>query len=250
LLQGAQVAVLVPACNEAAHIAATLTGIPAFVDRIVVVDDGSHDATATLAAGAGDPRVVVIRHTVNRGVGAALRTGYRDAFAHGAQAVAVMAGDGQMDPLDLHRLLLPVLAGDCAYAKGDRLSHPEVRRAMPALRLLGNRLLSALTRVCVGLGVRDSQCGYTALGSQALPQLALDELWPGYGYPNDLLARLSLAGLRVRDVVVRPIYGDEVSGLGFRHALVVIPYVLLRALVRRLRARASRATTRLLRPAL
>src|SRR5512140_2870434 len=105
MLGQAQIAVVVPAYHESLLIVRTLRGIPRFVDRIIVVDDGSSDATAALAEREADPRIVVIRHAQNRGVGAALKTGYTQAFADGADIVAVMAGDGQMDPADLQPLL-------------------------------------------------------------------------------------------------------------------------------------------------
>jgi hypothetical protein len=178
--------------------------------------------------------VRVLRHAHNRGVGGALKTGYRAAFAAGADAVVVMGGDAQMHPNDLPALLEPVLSGTADYSKGDRLSHPEARARMPLTRFIGNHALSLLTRWCTGLSVRDSQCGYTVLSRQAGARVALDALWEGYGYPNDLIAALAREGLAVRDVVVRPIYADESSGIRLRHALLVIPFLLLRALARRL----------------
>jgi glycosyltransferase involved in cell wall biosynthesis len=233
MLFGAQIAVVVPAYNEALLIERTVRSIPEFVDRVLVVDDGSTDATASVARALLDPRVVVVSHGLNRGVGAALCTGYRLALAAGMDAVAVMAGDAQMHPDDLLALLTPVVSGQVDYAKGDRLSHPEVRARMPWTRHVGNCVLSALTRFAIGLPVRDSQCGYTVLSRRALERLPLDALWCGYGYPNDMLGWLRSTGATIRDVTVRPVYAQEQSGIGLRHALLVIPYVLLRVLVRR-----------------
>lgn len=238
--QGARIAVVVPAYNEARHIAATLASMPSFVDDVFVVDDASTDDTAARAAAFPDDRVKVLRHTRNRGVGGALKTGYRAAFSAGADAVAVMAGDAQMDACDLPALLAPVLAGEADYAKGDRLSHAEVTSRMPITRYIGNHVLSVLTRVCTGVRTRDSQCGYTVLGRRAAMFIELDALWEGYGYPNDLIAVLGRSGFVVRDVVVRPVYADEISGIGLRHALIVIPFLLLRALTRRFMSMQSR----------
>ena len=229
-----RVAVVVPAFNEERLIARTIASIPWFVEHVVVVDDGSDDATSRVAQAVGDGRVEVVRHSVNRGVGAAIVTGYRTAFARGAEVCAVMAGDAQMDPADLWALVAPVLRGEVHYAKGDRLSYPRARRHMPLSRWLGNGVLSRLTQLVTGLSIRDSQCGYTALSMRAASRLPLEQLWPRYGYPNDLLGMLSERDLVVREVIVRPIYADEVSGLGLRHALFVIPFVLARVLARRL----------------
>lgn len=242
MLAGARVAVVVPAYNEERLIARTLASIPSFVDLVVVVDDGSEDGTAARAGAANDPRVRLRRHPRNRGVGAAIATGYREAFSTGADVAAVMAGDAQMDPDDLAAILGPILRGEADYVKGNRLDHATVRRSMPFLRLVGNRALSALTRTVVGLEIEDSQCGYTALSRTASEALDLDDLWPRYGYPNDLLARAAHARLRVAEVVVRPVYGDEGSGIGIGHALFVIPYVLGRAWIRG-RSGAMRRTT-------
>ena len=240
-----RIAVVVPACDEAVWIAETLRALPEYVDHVVVVDDGSRDATAAIVAGMSDTRVELVRHARNLGVGAALRTGYAHAFAAGAEVVAVMAGDGQMHADDLAVLLAPVLAGEADYAKGDRLSHALARGTMPFARWVGNHLLSGLTRWTTGLSVRDSQCGYTVLARRAAERVALAELWGGYGYPNDLLGRLAQARARVRDVVVRPVYRGEASGIGWRHALVVIPCVLLRVLARRVAAALGSQSDRL-----
>lgn len=230
----ALIAVVVPAYNEERLIARTLRTMPAFVGHVVVVDDASSDRTAEFARAVGDPRITVIRHAHNRGVGAAITTGYRAAFALGARVCAVMAGDAQMDPHDLRALVDPVLRGDVDYAKGDRLSYPRVRKHMPLPRWLGNGMLSRITQLATGLRIRDSQCGYTALSARAAAQLPLESLWPRYGYPNDLLGMLAERALRVREVVVKPVYGDEVSGIGLRHALLVVPFVVARVLGRRI----------------
>lgn len=228
-----QISVVVPAYNEGRLIARTLASIPSYVQHVVVVDDASADDTAQRAQALGDPRVEIVRHSENRGVGAAIVTGYRTAFARGADVCAVMAGDGQMDPADLAQLLSPVLRGEAVYAKGDRLSFPGARRAMPITRWLGNLVLARMTALAAGLRVSDSQCGYTALSRSGARELPLSKLWPGYGYPNDLLGMLSERNLPVSEVVVRPVYGDEESGIRIWHALFVVPFVLLRVIARR-----------------
>src|SRR5438552_224118 len=112
MLEGKSVAVVVPARDEEDLVAATLEGIPGFVDRIFVVDDASGDATAERARSVADPRVEVIAHDSNRGVGAAIVTGYKRALAERMDAVAVMAGDNQMDPDELEGLASPVVRGE------------------------------------------------------------------------------------------------------------------------------------------
>jgi glycosyltransferase involved in cell wall biosynthesis len=229
-----KIAVVVPAFCEERLIPRTLRGIPDFVSLIVVVDDASPDRTREAAKSVADPRVQIVRHAVNRGVGAAIVTGYRTAFSAGADVCAVMAGDAQMDPEDLWALVAPVMRGEVDYCKGDRMSHPHARALMPRGRWLGNGMLSWLTQRAIGQRVRDSQCGYTALSARAAAQLPLEKLWPRYGYPNDLLGMLAERELAVHEVIVKPVYADETSGIGLRHALLVIPFVLLRVVLRRL----------------
>ncbi len=233
MYRGVRVGVVVPAYQEATHIARTLDGLPDFVDRVFVVDDASTDQTAALVEARGEMRVTLLRHDENRGVGAAIATGYARALEAGIEVVAVMGGDGQMDPADLAPLLDPLCAGDAGYAKGNRLCWPGARRLMPLPRWLGNHVLSWLTRRVTGLPVRDSQCGYTAVTREGLMRIELEHLWPRYGYPNDLLGAFARAHVRVAEIPVRPIYADEASGIGWRHAIFVIPFVLLRVALRR-----------------
>ncbi len=240
----ARVFVVVPAHNEQRLVARTLRGIPPLVDGIVVVDDASDDDTSGAAHAVGDDRVMVLRHEVNRGVGAAIATGYKHALEHEADVVVVMAGDNQMHPHDLPSLLRPILDGAADYAKGDRLHHPEVAR-MPLARRLGGSVMSACTRLALGLdSLSDSQCGYTAISRRALLLLDLDALWPRFGYPNDLLGQLRERGMRTVDVVVRPVYADEKSELRARHVAVIL-WLIARAAWRvRAHSLASRATVR------
>lgn len=238
-----RVAVVIPAFNEEAAIAAAIASVPEFVDHVLVIDDASGDTTAEVAREAGRARggaVEVITHAHNRGVGAAIVTGYRRALALGCDVAAVMAGDGQMDPADLPGVIEPIAQGDADYVKGNRFLHPEVWTAMPPARIVGNLVLSAATRVTSGYRhVFDSQCGYTAISARALAALDLDQLWARYGYPNDLLSRLHVAGQRVVDVPVRPVYGPAwKSGINLSTAIHPIPWVLLRSWSTRLASEA------------
>ena len=241
MFQGLSVAVVVPAFNEEAKLAATLSGIPAWVDHVLVIDDASRDRTAEVARSfsAARPGLEVLCHRENCGVGAAIATGYKRALRLGTDVACVMAGDGQMDPEDLPQLLSPLVAGAADYVKGDRFRSPEVFRVMPKARLLGNIALSLLTRISSGYWhLFDSQCGYTAASRRALLSVDLSCVFPRYGYPNDLLARLHAAGLRVVDAPVRPIYGPAWrSGITLRTAIYPVSFVLLRSFLWRQWAR-------------
>jgi glycosyltransferase involved in cell wall biosynthesis len=238
--RASRVVVVIPAWEEGPRISRVLRGLPAWVDDVIVVDDASSDGTADAALAVGDRRVELVRHARNRGVGAAIVSGYRRAAARpgGARdAFVVMAGDGQMDPRDLPAVVDPIASGAADYVKGDRFGslRADVGRGMPAPRRIGGLLFSWATSRAVGFRVSDSQCGYTALARAACARLDLDGLWPGYGYPNDLLSQVALRGLRVAQVPVRPVYADEVSRFRPRH-LLVVGGIVARAWARRLGA--------------
>ena len=142
MLEGKRVAVVVPAHDEERLVIDTLGGIPDLVDRVYVVDDASADATAENAGSVGDPRVEVIRHERNLGVGAAIVAGYRRAAEEGIDVTCVMAGDNQMDPSELAGLVEPVARGEVEYAKANRLFSGEAWDVIPHTRFFGNAVLS------------------------------------------------------------------------------------------------------------
>ncbi len=237
MLDGKSVAVVVPAYREAQLIADTLRGVPAFVDRVYVVDDASDDGTADAARALGDSRVEVLRHEQNGGVGASIVTGYKRALADGADVTAVMAADNQMDPDDLQQLVRPVAAGEVDYAKANRLVSGEAWKVIPRSRYLGNAVLSLLTKIASGYWhVADSQSGYTAISRDTLAALDLDRVYRKYGFPNDMLVHLNVYNARVRDFPSRPVYGvGEQSGIKIRSVVPRISWLLLKGFLWRLR---------------
>lgn len=246
MLDGQRIAIVVPALDPDGRLEGVVSGIPAWADRILVVDDGSR---IPVPIEHPDARVRVVRHARNLGVGASILTGYRIARDEGADVAVVMAADGQMLPSDLFALLRPVLSGGADYAKGDRLSHPACSTDMPLVRRIGNTSLTFLTRLVTGSrDLMDSQCGFTALRLGVLDRLPLDWIYPRYGFPNDFLAASFGAGLKVRDVVVTPVYRGERSGIRPPIAAAVYPLILVRAILVRAvanrKARAVAATAR------
>ena len=164
MVEGKRVAVVVPAYDEEDLVVETVRGIPGFVDRIYVVDDASRDGTADRAGALSDVRVELIRHERNRGVGAAIVTGYRRALEEGIDVTCVMAADNQMDPAELRELVERVARGEVEYAKANRLFSGEAWTVIPRARYLGNAVLSLLTKIASGYWhVADSESGYTAI---------------------------------------------------------------------------------------
>ncbi len=225
-----RVLVVVPARNEEERVGEVVRGVRPLVDRVCVVDDASHDRTADVARGEG---AVVLTRAARGGVGAAISDGYRYALSEGFDVAAVMAGDGQMDPADLAAVTEPILAGRADYVKGNRFAHPDVVRSMPLARFVVGHGLSALTRLATGARVHDTQCGYTAISRSALRAIEGEKMWTGYGYPNDLIGILARHGQRIEEVVVRPVYRGERSGLRPWHVLVILGIIGKSALARR-----------------
>lgn len=228
------VAVIVPAHNEAAHIARVIATIPQFVDRIVVVDDASVDGTPGVVEGLDDPRVHLIRHATNTGVGGAMRTGYRFASANGYGIVVKMDADGQMLPAEMRRLVDPICLGMADYTKGNRFYLQGAAKSMPAGRGIGNTVLSFMTKVASGYWhVYDPQCGYTAIRGSFLGALDIDSIASDYLFENDMLIKLGALGAYVVDVPTSTVYGSEVSGVSILHVALTFPPRLLGAASRR-----------------
>jgi glycosyltransferase involved in cell wall biosynthesis len=239
MLDGKRVAVVIPAYNEEKLLPETISGIPGFVDRIYVVDDCSKDATVERARAVGDPRVHVIEHARNQGVGAAIVTGYKQALTERIDVTAVMAADNQMDPEDLEHICAPVARGEVDYAKANRLFTGQAWELIPRYRYLGNAVLSLLTKIASGYWhVADSQSGYTAVSLEYLQLLDLDRIYKRYGFPNDMLVHLNVWNARVRDVPSRPIYGvGERSGIRLRRVVPTISWLLVKGFFWRLRTK-------------
>lgn len=206
--------------------------MPEFVDHIVIVNDCSKDRTADVVAELMQryPRVMLISHETNQGVGGAIATGYKWARERGIDVAVVMAGDGQMDPTDLPALLNPVVQDETDYAKGNRLVSGEAFRKIPKIRYFGNSILSLLTKIASGYWhVADSQTGYTAINKKALQTVDWDAMYKRYGQPNDLLVKLNVEGFRVRDVPIKPVYNiGEKSGIRVRKVVFTIGWLLFK----------------------
>ena len=240
MYEGKTVAVVVPAHNEEKLIGKVLETMPDFVDLIIVVDDASTDQTLSIAAsycGLLGERLLLISHKENQGVGAAIATGYQEALARKIEVTAVMAGDAQMDPADLGRVVAPVVRGEADYVKGNRLFRGESWQMIPHYRYLGNAVLSLLTKIASGYWhIADSQSGYTAIARIALERLDLDHIYTRYGMPNDMLVKLNAGNFRVCDVSVRPVYYiGEISGIRLRKVIPTITWLLLRGFCWRLK---------------
>lgn len=185
-----------------------------------------------------DPRVVPIQHEENRGVGGAIKTGYKRALDDEISITAVMGGDGQMDPDILHKFLDPIVEDEADYAKGNRLLYKEYRQGMSKWRFFGNSILTFLTKIASGYWkTMDPQNGYTAISHYALNNVGIDEMYEYYGYCNDLLVKLNAKGMRVADVAMPAVYGDEASSIKYRTYIRKVSWMLLKNFLWRLKTK-------------
>ncbi len=241
MLEGKSLGVVIPCYNEQTQIGKVLATMPDFVDCAIVVDDTSRDDTVNVVeqyiAEHPDQPVVLCRHKVNGGVGKALLTGYREAICRKLDVVAVMAGDGQMDPADLPALAGIVARDEADYVKVNRLFYQKAWHNIPRIRYLGNAFLSMLTKIASGYWhVADSQAGYTVISLDALRTIRLAGMYPRYGYPNDLLVRLNVYDMRVADVSTRPVYNvGEQSKMKIHKVIPRMSWLIFRRFLWRLK---------------
>ncbi|WP_435552235.1 glycosyltransferase family 2 protein [Natrinema sp. CGMCC1.2065] len=274
MYRNASVGVVLPAYNEEGFVGDVIREMPAYVDRIYAIDDRSTDGTwdeireaaraDATAAERGDGetvdrlvadggasaltnraavhdaigRVVPIKHTENRGAGGAIKTGYLAALADGVDATVTVDADGQMDLSQMQRLLDPIVDGGADYAKGNRLLSREYRDAMPRFRFVGNAVLTFLTKIASGYWkTMDPQNGYTAISHDALAAIEVENLYEYYGYCNDLLVKLNVHGMRVADVAMPAVYGDEESSITYWRYIPKVSSMLLRNFLWRLKTK-------------
>jgi glycosyltransferase involved in cell wall biosynthesis len=229
------VATVVPAYNEEHHIAQVITSMPDFVDHVIVVDDASTDGTCAVARATGDPRLVLVEHQQNTGVGGAVVDGHYEALKLGVDVVCVMAGDGQTDPAYLSSLVDPVVEGRCDMAKANRFFSSSSFAGMPRHRVFGNVVLSFVNKLASGYWhLFDPQNGYLAMRREALEAIPLDTIAQGYSLENDILINLNILGARVADVPVPAVYADERSSIKLRREIPRMSSLLFKGFFRRI----------------
>ncbi len=210
-----KVGVVIPSYRVRDQILDVLGGIGSEISQIYVVDDCCPDGSGRLVeTRCGDGRVTVLRHDENQGVGGAVMTGYRAALADDMKIIVKLDGDGQMDPALLQDFIAPIAAGKADYTKGNRFFNLEDLRGMPKARLMGNAVLSLLTKLSSGYwDLFDPVNGYTAIHADVARSLPFEKMSKGYFFESEMLFRLNTLRAVVIDIPMRAHYGDEVSSL-------------------------------------
>jgi glycosyltransferase involved in cell wall biosynthesis len=233
------VSVIIPCFNEENQIASVIETIPAFVDKIVVIDDNSKDKTLEILKKlqTSNDKIILIENKKNQGVGGSMASGYKWSRDNNIDLAVRMDGDGQMDPAHLPLLLDPVASGEVDYTKTNRLLSGNAFNKIPFSRYFGNAILSMLTKIASGYWhIADSQSGYTAINKKALRLINWDKMYKKYGQPNDLLVLLNIYNLKVRDIYTEPIYDiGESSKLSIPKVIFTIPFLLFRRFLYRLK---------------
>lgn len=229
------IAVVIPSFRVSGQILDLLPQIGAEVQRIFVVDDCCPERSGELVQkNCKDPRVKVLFHNKNLGVGGALVTGYRAALLEGWDIIVKLDGDGQMDPALIPGLVAPIQSGEADYCKGNRFYSPRTVERMPAIRLFGNSVLSFVAKAATGYWqVMDSNNGFTAIHAVALRLIPLDKIDRGYFFETDMLFRLNTIQAVVLDFPMVAIYEDEESNLSISKVLMRFPLKYAERLLKR-----------------
>jgi glycosyltransferase involved in cell wall biosynthesis len=211
----AKIAVVIPCYKVSSHILGVVQKIGSEVDRIFVIDDCCPEKSGALTERiCADPRVQVIYHSTNLGVGGAVMSGYKAAIEAEADVIVKIDGDGQMDPRLIPLFVEPIVSGEADYTKGNRFFFLEKIRAMPKVRLFGNAVLSFMTKLSSGYwDLFDPTNGYTAIHADVARHLSFEKISRRYFFETDMLFRLNTLRAVVVDVPMDAQYGDELSNL-------------------------------------
>lgn len=211
----ATIAVVIPCFKVKKHILDVISSLGSEIDHIYVIDDCCPDKSGQyVMENCIDPRLKIIFHTENQGVGGAVVSGYLAAIADKAEIIVKIDGDGQMDSSQICRLISPILYGEADYTKGNRFFSIEELSLMPKIRVFGNAVLSMMSKFSSGYwDLFDPTNGFTAIHSEVAKSLPFPKISKRYFFETDMLFRLNIMRAVVIDIPMPAKYGDEVSNL-------------------------------------
>jgi dolichol-phosphate mannosyltransferase len=218
-------AAIIPCFRVRNHVVAVVTGVLDLVDNVYIIDDCCPENSGQAVLDVfKDPKIKVVRHEVNQGVGGAMVTGYRLALADACEIMIKVDGDGQMDPRFIPALIRPIVEGAADYTKGNRFFSIDHLRGMPRLRLFGNAILSFVNKASSGYwNIMDPTNGFTAIHAAVLGWIPLSKISQRYFFESDMLFRLGVVRAVIMDVPMRSLYGDEISNMKIGRVAVDFP---------------------------
>ncbi len=229
------IAVIIPAYRVEKWISRVISNLPDYVDEIIVVDDASPDNLVQVVNDLNLPKVTLLHHEINQGVGGAMKTGFREALRMGVDLVVKMDGDDQMDPKYLSGFLFPLIKDESDYIKGNRFGIIADVSNMPVIRRIGNLILSLATKFVSGYWhVVDSQNGYQAIKTRVLRKLNLDWIDDSYFFENSMLLNLNIIEARVSDIYIPSRYIDEESSMSILNIIFRFPFKLIKGFFSRI----------------
>jgi glycosyltransferase involved in cell wall biosynthesis len=234
-IENKSLAVIIPAYNAGKTIMSVYEKIPHYVDWIIIVNDKSLDNTEKVVSTISDPRVIMINHSINMGVGGAMITGFKKALELKAYFIAKIDSDDQMDPQYLDRFVRICSQHGCDYVKANRFGHLDALPSMPMKRLIGNIGLSFLTKIASGYwNVFDPQNGYIMITRKILRRLDFNKIDHGYFFENSMLILLNIVRAKIGEIYLPAQYGDEVSSMRLTKILWTFPRKLFHGLIYRI----------------
>jgi dolichol-phosphate mannosyltransferase len=230
------IAVVIPCYRVKDRILQVLKEIGPEVAKIYVIDDACPEGSGRhVRENISDPRVEVIIHPKNLGVGGAVKTGYRKALEEHAGIIVKMDGDGQMNPLLVPRLVQQIINKQADYVKGNRFYDLGSLRKMPGMRRFGNAILSFINKMVSGYwNIMDPTNGFTAISAAALKNLPLDKIDNRFFFEQDMLFRLNTIRAVVMDWPMNAEYDQENSNLKIRKVMFSFPFKYINRLFKRI----------------
>lgn len=196
-------AAVIAAYNEQAHIQDVIKQTTPYVDKVIVVDDGSKDNTYQLAS---KTNARVLRHIINLGKGATVRTGCDYAIEQGYEQIILLDGDGQHEPEEIPRFLKHLKHNDIIFGMRKK------DKNMPGLYRLGNWGLTLISKLLFNIAIRDTQCGYRAMSAQAYKNIRWES--NDYSMESEMIVRAGMNKLRHKEIIIKTIYHDKHKGTG------------------------------------
>jgi dolichol-phosphate mannosyltransferase len=232
-----KIAVVIPCYNVSRHIRQVVADLPEHISFIIAVNDHSSDDTLSIlkCLQESHPRLVIVHHEENLGVGGAMISGFKKAIELDADIAVKMDGDGQMDNRYIDDLVKPIISGKADFSKGNRFRDFKALSSMPAIRRFGNLGLSFCIKAASGYwNIFDPTNGFIAINKEALSNINFHKLHNRYFFESSLLIEMYHANVVVCEIPMKARYGDETSHLSITRTLFEFPPKLFIAFIRRI----------------